>query len=854
MTSLLLLILAQTVTPVRIVQPIDGGAPVSVQVWGTVTTVGGAAAPVVQGASRDGGTDWPVSAKLVAADATPIATAGAPLRVDPTGSTVQPISGTVTANAGTGTLAVSGPVTDAQLRASPVPVSGTVTVTDGSGPLTVDGTVAVTNANLDVALSTRLAEATFTGRWPAAGALSDNFANPTTTQVGAFTLLWDGATWDRAPGTSVDGALVNLGSNNDVTVTSGTLIATQATAANLNVTAAAGANLNTSLLSLESTQTAMSAKLPATLGQKAMAASMAVVLASDQSAVPASQSGTWTVTAAQATAANLNATVTDGSGALTVDGTVTANLAAGVNNIGDVDVLTLPAIPAGNNNIGDVDVATLPNVTVGTFPDNEPFNVAQINAVTPLMGNGITGTGSQRVTIASDNTAFSVNANAGTNLNTSALALSATQTDRTQKTQITDGTRDGTVKAASTAAVAADTAVVVAISPNNTVPSNVSQFGGTNVSTGTGTGGAGIPRVTISSDSSLAANQSVNVAQINAVTPLMGVGASGTGAQRTASLIHDGTTVAGVIVGTTALKTDMSSIAGTATVTGGVAGVQAVGGNVANAGAATANPVPVGGIFTTVPATLSTGQTATMQFTAAQNLKHDITTIAGTAPSTGAGAGGAGIMRVTVSNDSSLAANQSVNISQINAATPLMGTGATGTGSPRVTLATNSPGYSTANGTIAVDSQLEAMRAVAYGSSPTAVTAGNQGPQIGDLEGRPYVNIGHPRAISCTVTLTATSSTQITGCEVVASNSIYITSMSLCGDIANTTATPAILQSGTSTACTGPAILFSGYHPAVSCINQTFNPPIKATSAHGLCILDGTTGTKKATISGYVAP
>lgn len=44
-------------------------------------------------------------------------------------------------------------------------------------------------------------------------------------------------------------------------------------------------------------------------------------------------------------------------------------------------------------------------------------NVAQINAVTPLMGNGVTGTGSQRVTIASDNTAFSVNAavtNAGT--------------------------------------------------------------------------------------------------------------------------------------------------------------------------------------------------------------------------------------------------------------------------------------------------------------------------------------------------------------------------------------------------------------------------------------------------------
>lgn len=39
---------------------------------------------------------------------------------------------------------------------------------------------------------------------------------------------------------------------------------------------------------------------------------------------------------------------------------VVGALPAGTNNIGDVDVLTLPSIPAGNNNIGDVDVASLP--------------------------------------------------------------------------------------------------------------------------------------------------------------------------------------------------------------------------------------------------------------------------------------------------------------------------------------------------------------------------------------------------------------------------------------------------------------------------------------------------------------
>jgi hypothetical protein len=84
------------------------------------------------------------------------------------------------------------------------------------------------------------------------------------------------------------------------------------------------------------------------------------------------------------------------------------------------------------------------------LPANQSVNVSQINGVTPLMGNGVTGTGSVRVTIASDNTAFSVN-----------------------------NTQQGTAS------------------------QNVAQFGGTNVSTGTGASGAGIPRVTIANDSSM---------------------------------------------------------------------------------------------------------------------------------------------------------------------------------------------------------------------------------------------------------------------------------------------------------------------------------------------------------------
>lgn len=63
---------------------------------------------------------------------------------------------------------------------------------------------------------------------------------------------------------------------------------------------------------------------------------------------------------------------TDAAGELQVDVltlpnvTIGAALPAGTNNIGDVDVLTLPSLPAGNNNIGDVDVATLPALPAGT--------------------------------------------------------------------------------------------------------------------------------------------------------------------------------------------------------------------------------------------------------------------------------------------------------------------------------------------------------------------------------------------------------------------------------------------------------------------------------------------------------
>lgn len=113
-----------------------------------------------------------------------------------------------------------------------------------------------------------------------------------------------------------------------------------------------------------------------------------------------------------------------------------------------------------------VDGFAVSGTVTTTPPSNATTNVTQFGGTNISTGTGTGGAGIPRVTVSSDST---VTANAGTNLNTSLLALDSTLTNRTQKSVVTDGTRDATVKAASTAAIATDTALVVAVSPNNTV-------------------------------------------------------------------------------------------------------------------------------------------------------------------------------------------------------------------------------------------------------------------------------------------------------------------------------------------------------------------------------------------------
>lgn len=261
----------------------------------------------------------------------------------------------------------------------------------------------------------------------------------------------------------------------------------------------------------------------------------------------------------------------DASGATQpVSGTVTANQG------------TSPWVVAGGGTAGSAasGVVTVQGIASMTkllvtpdsvaLPANQSVNVSQINAVTPLMGNGVTGTGSQRVTIASDNTAFSVNAT---------LAAETTKVI-------------GTVRALGNAGAIFDGVNTAATAPANGVlglgiynstepsPSTGQSVGvqldakgrtrgvimdaagntrGVNVTAGNallvdGTGGA-FP-VT-------ATNLSTNLAQVNGVTTLVGNGASGTGAQRV-TIASDST---GTIIATQATGSNLHTVLDSGTLT-----------------------------------------------------------------------------------------------------------------------------------------------------------------------------------------------------------------------------------------------------------------------------------------------
>ena len=114
-------------------------------------------------------------------------------------------------------------------------------------------------------------------------------------------------------------------------------------------------------------------------------------------------------------------------------------------------------------------------VVAAASTTTENVNVKTINSVTPLMGNGATGTGSQRVTVASDNTPFPVKID-----------------------QTTPGTTNAVVEAS---ASAIKTAVEIMDDWDESDRAKVNPIvGQAGVAAGAGAVGVTVPRVTLASD------------------------------------------------------------------------------------------------------------------------------------------------------------------------------------------------------------------------------------------------------------------------------------------------------------------------------------------------------------------
>lgn len=369
--------------------------------------------------------------------------------------------------------------------------------------------------------------------------------------------------------------------------------------------------------------------------------------------------------------------------------------------IGTVNIAAAQTIAV--TNAGTFAVQATPVTQLDTFMLGG-VNVKEINAVTPLMGNGTTGTGSLRVTIASDNTAFSVNAtlaaettkvigtvrnlgNIGAifdGVNTAATApangilglgiYNSTEPSPTtgqsvgiqldskgrQRMVIMDAagnTRGVNVNASSQMSVSVDNTVTVASHAITIASGGVASgaiasgavasgaFASGSIASGAIASGAIAAGAIATGATSIAANEddasanldtgvkilfvqqstpadtggtngdyvmpqmsagriwtTSNIDKINAVTPLMGNGVTGTGSLRV-TLASDGTAIS--TAGYMSVKFDqttpgttnaasISHIGATAVVNGGLAGSLAIGGATATNVAITDNPINTG--------------------------------------------------------------------------------------------------------------------------------------------------------------------------------------------------------------------------------------------------------------------
>lgn len=339
-------------------------------------------------------------------------------------------------------------------------------------------------------------------------------------------------------------------------------------------------------------------------------------------------------------------------------------------------------------------------------------NIDKMNGVAVSMGTGIMGTGVQRVAIASDNDALTVKQGTATNLlaqvsvASGGIASGGLASGSVASGAIASGAIASGAIASGAIAAGAVAAGATSIADNEDVASADADRGvkvwaikDNTLDARSGTEGDYEPFHT---DANGALWTDLNIAGAAAVS---GSG-NATGALRV-ELANNGTGLVGLNAGSNAigkLAANSGVDIGDVDVTSDVI----TGGAVAHDGVGTSvNPVLVGGYASAAaPTDVSADGDSTRLWTLRNGALAIQPTYAGVLQTTGNGASGTGVQRVTIANDSTgiialttgsaqighLEANQSSNVAQINGVTPLMGNGASGTGAQRVTIANDSTG------------------------------------------------------------------------------------------------------------------------------------------------------------------
>lgn len=267
-----------------------------------------------------------------------------------------------------------------------------------------------------------------------------------------------------------------------------------------------------------------------------------------------------------------------------------------------------------------------------TPADTQPVNVTQFGGNAVVTGTGNSGNGIPRVTVSNDSSITNIT---GTVSLPTGASTSANQTNGTQKSQVvdgsgnvqpsgdvasrgiftklTDGTNTTTVKAASTAAQAADPSAVVALSPNSPVPAGSNNIGSITNITGT---------VSLPTGASTSANQTNGSQKTQVVDASGNVQNAGDVASRALFTKNtDGTNIAAVKAASTAAVVTDPALVVAVSPNNTVAVTQAtasnlnaqVVGNVASGASDSGNPVKAGSVFNTTLPTVTNGQRVDQQ-------------------------------------------------------------------------------------------------------------------------------------------------------------------------------------------------------------------------------------------------